>query len=134
MQGIILFAHGARDPRWALPFQAVADQLRLQCPDAAVALAFLEFMTPDIGEAGATLVDRGCTSVAILPLFLGTGGHVRNDLPLRVDALRAQHPAVRWTLLDAAGEAPEVTRALAGVAASALAQGARSEPPQEGPG
>jgi sirohydrochlorin cobaltochelatase len=26
--GILLFAHGARDPNWALPFEAVAERLR----------------------------------------------------------------------------------------------------------
>jgi sirohydrochlorin ferrochelatase len=27
-QGLILFAHGARDPRWAAPFEAVAARVR----------------------------------------------------------------------------------------------------------
>ena len=36
--GILLFAHGARDPQWALPFEAVATRLRQQVgPDAGAA-------------------------------------------------------------------------------------------------
>ena len=32
MNGLLLFAHGARDPRWADPFQAVAEEARAACP------------------------------------------------------------------------------------------------------
>jgi sirohydrochlorin cobaltochelatase len=36
-QGLILFAHGARDPRWAEPFEAVAARCRAQRPGVACA-------------------------------------------------------------------------------------------------
>jgi sirohydrochlorin cobaltochelatase len=29
--GMILFGHGARDPRWAEPFERLATKLRAQC-------------------------------------------------------------------------------------------------------
>ncbi len=119
--GLILFAHGARDARWAAPFEAVADAVRRQRPDAAVRLAFLEFMSPSLSEAGAALVAAGCTAVHVLPLFLGAGGHVRKDLPLLMDDLRVQHPGVGFTLHAAVGETDSVVLAMAQVAVSALA-------------
>ena len=118
--GLILFAHGARDPRWAAPFDAVAAQVRVQRPDAAVRLAFLEFMTPSLPEAGAELVAAGCTQVTVLPLFLGAGGHVRKDLPLLMDALRQQYPCVAFTLHAVVGEVDSVVLAMAQVALSAI--------------
>ncbi len=48
--GMILFGHGARDPRWAEPFERLAAKLRAQRSDP-VALAFLELMTPDLPTA-----------------------------------------------------------------------------------
>jgi hypothetical protein len=60
-QGLILFAHGARDPRWAAPFEAVAGACARAARAAAVRLAFLEFMTPDLPEAAAELAAAGCT-------------------------------------------------------------------------
>ena len=56
--GILLFAHGARDPAWAQPFEATERALRAraQAQGADVALAFLEFMSPTLLEAGAQLV------------------------------------------------------------------------------
>lgn len=110
---LILFAHGARDPRWAGPFEAVATQVRSERADVPVALAFLEFMSPTLAEAGAALAEAGARSVAVLPLFLGAGGHVRKDLPLLLDALRAAHPATRFTLAPAIGEVASVVAAMA---------------------
>ena len=118
--GLILFAHGARDPRWALPFEAVARQVGDARSDALVRLAFLEFMPPDLLMAGAELAAAGCETVEIVPLFLGAGGHVRRDLPLLLGALRAAHPQTRWTLHPAAGEIPAVVAAMAAAAAATL--------------
>ena len=42
MTGLLLFAHGARDPNWARPFQAVADRVRAARPGVPVELAFLD--------------------------------------------------------------------------------------------
>lgn len=118
--GLILFAHGARDPRWAAPFEAVASRVRATQPGVAVRLAFLELMTPSLPSAAAELLAQGCTAVTILPLFLGAGGHVRKDLPEIVDTLRSTHPAVQWQLLPPVGELPSVIDALATAATDAL--------------
>ena len=117
---LILFAHGARDPRWSAPFEAVAEQVRAARPGVPVQLAFLEFMSPGLVEAGSALAQAGCRAVAVLPMFLGTGGHVRKDLPALLDTLRASHPACRFELLPAVGEQAEVIAAMAGIASASL--------------
>ena len=117
--GLLLFAHGARDPAWAAPFEAVAAQLRVLRPQAEVRLAFLEFMAPTMAEAGAALAAAGCTRIEVLPLFLGAGGHVRKDVPGLLERLRAAHPGVAFTLHPAIGEHPTVIAAMAAAAASA---------------
>jgi sirohydrochlorin cobaltochelatase len=110
---LILFAHGARDARWAAPFETVAARIREQQPALAVRLAFLDFMTPDLARAGAELVAAGARQIDIVPMFLGAGGHVRQDLPGLLDGLRAAHPQARFTLHAAIGEIDAVTRAMA---------------------
>lgn len=132
--GILLFAHGARDPNWALPFEAVAERLRARPqPEAAMApevtLAFLEFMSPDIASAGDDLAARGCTEVSVVPLFLGAGGHVRKDLPKLLDELAARHPGVSWRLCPAVGETDILIQGMA-EAAWALAESASPPSPQ----
>ena len=118
-QALVLFAHGARDARWAEPFEAVAARIRAAAPDLPVALAYLELMTPSLAEAVAQLVARGATRVDVVPLFLGTGGHLRRDLPPLVEALRAAHPGVGIRLHAAIGEHAAVVEAMAGAALAA---------------
>ena len=122
--GLILLAHGARDPRWAAPFEAVAAQVRRRRPGLAVRLAFLEFMAPTLPEAGAELAAEGCTQVQVLPMFLGAGGHVRKDLPLLVEALQTAHPGLQVRLHPAVGELDSVTQAMAAAALQLLDDGA----------
>lgn len=116
--GILLFAHGARDPSWALPFEAAAQALRLkaQAQGQEVVLAFLEFMSPGIIDAGRMLADMGCKQVTVVPLFLGAGGHVRKDLPRLIGELTDLHPAITWTLSQAVGETDILIQALADAA------------------
>lgn len=123
-RGLILFAHGARDARWSLPFEAVARSVQARDPALAVQLAYLEFMTPGLVEAGQALVLSGCEQVDVVPLFLGAGGHVRKDLPLLLDELAALHPLIRWRLRGAIGEIDSVIDAMAQAAhALTLAEG-----------
>jgi sirohydrochlorin cobaltochelatase len=112
-QGLILLAHGARDPRWREPFERLADRIRDKRPDVAVSLAFLELMAPDLLVAGGDLIAAGCDRVRVVPVFFGQGGHVRDDVPARVDELRKRYPGVVVSLSLAAGENDGVIEALA---------------------
>ena len=113
MDGLILFAHGARNPDWARPFEAIAARLRAAHPERPLALAYLELMQPDLATAAQALLTQGCTRVHILPMFLGASGHVRRDLPPRVQELAERHPQVQWLLHDAIGEQARVSDAMA---------------------
>ena len=119
-QGLLLFAHGARDPNWAVPFDDVARRVRLAQPTWPVELAFLEFMSPDLRFAGERLAQAGCEQVDVVPLFLGAGGHVRKDLPLLLDELRTLYPAVQWELRRAIGEIDSVIGAMAQAAVASV--------------
>ena len=95
-QGLILFAHGSREPGWAEPFEQLAARVRVAAPQAPVRLAFLELMQPDLAGAAAQLVSAGVDTIRIVPIFLGQGGHLRGDLPLLVNDLRAQFPEAKF--------------------------------------
>jgi sirohydrochlorin cobaltochelatase len=112
-QGLILLAHGARDPRWREPFEDLARRIRARRSDLEVRLAFLELMAPDLRTAAEELVGAGCDALLVVPVFLGQGGHVRDDIPALVDALRKRHSDVVVTQSRAAGEDGGVLDALA---------------------
>lgn len=127
--GLLLFAHGARDAAWARPFEEVARRIGLQRPGLPLALAYLEFMTPGLEAAAHALVAQGCRRVHIVPMFLGTGGHVRKDIPPLIATLQTHYGnAVEWRLHPALGDQDRVLQAmtdasLAWLDTAALAKG-----------
>ncbi len=72
--GIVLFAHGSRDPLWRAPIDTV------------------------------------------VPMFLGTGRHAREDLPRLVATLRQRHPEVSFAIQRPVGEDPRITALMAMIA------------------
>ena len=116
---IVLFAHGSRDPGWTEPFERLAARVRAERPDARVALAYLEITPPTLEDAVAALVAGGAREIAVVPVFLAPGGHVRRDLPLIVERLQGRHPGARFRVLPAIGEADAVTGAIAAWIAAA---------------
>jgi sirohydrochlorin cobaltochelatase len=109
--GLVLFAHGARDVRWREPF----DRLRALVEarhSGPVSQAFLEHMPPDLPAACAALAGKGAKRIVVVPLFLGTGGHLRNDVPA-LAAAAERHAGVPVSVASAAGEDGSVLEALA---------------------
>ena len=119
--GLILVAHGARDPRWAEPFERLRTLVATRAPGTPVVLAYLEMMQPDLPGAADALVAQGCDALRVVPVFLGQGGHVRDDLPRLADVVRARHPTASVELRQAVGEDAAVLAAIAGVALVGLA-------------
>jgi sirohydrochlorin cobaltochelatase len=114
VRGIVLFAHGARDPEWARPFEALREAVRNQRPECPIALAYLEAMSPTLEEAIATVVSEGALAVTVFPLFMAQGGHLKQDLPRILDAIRASYPRIPISLEAPIGEVPEILAAIAG--------------------
>ena len=117
--GLILFAHGARDPRWAEPFERLRDKVSTRMEGIPVTLAFLEHLRPNLAEAAAHMAEQGVRRIRIVPMFFGRGGHLREDFPRQLDAVKAQLPAVRFEVTAAAGEDDGVLDALGAFAAEA---------------
>ena len=115
-RAIILFGHGSRDPLWRLPMETVAARLRHLRPGIPVRCAFLELDAPPLPVAAAELVAQGATEVSILPMFLGTGRHAREDLPALVRQLEAAHPGVAFVLQKPIGEDGRVVDLIAQIA------------------
>lgn len=114
--GIVLFAHGSRDPLWRAPMETVRERIHSQSPGMAVRCAYLELCTPDLPTAVQELITQGAASITVVPMFLGTGKHAREDLPQLVAALRVAHPQVHFAVQPAIGEDPRMTALMATIA------------------
>lgn len=116
--GIILFAHGSRDPQWRLPIEAVARQITERQPGNLVSCAYLELCLPSLPDAATDLIASGACKIRVFPLFLGVGKHAREDLPLLINELRTAHPSVTVELLPTAGESDKLISLMADIALS----------------
>ncbi|MEN3293787.1 MAG: sirohydrochlorin cobaltochelatase [Burkholderiales bacterium] len=112
-RALILFAHGARDDRWAAPFQRLQQILQAKLPDVVVSLAFLELMTPSLPDLVPQLLAAGCNDVTVVPVFFGQGGHVLRDLPAMTARLQKEHPGLALKVAMAVGENEDVLNAIA---------------------
>jgi len=92
---------------------AVAQRIRDQIPHAWVACAYLELTEPSLSQAVAQAVEEGYLHIRVLPMFLGVGKHVREDLPVLMAQLQHDHPQVLFDLQAAVGEQSAVLDALA---------------------
>ena len=117
-RGVILFAHGSRDPQWRAPIEAVRQHITDHNPQVLACCAYLELCQPDLAEATRQLLAQGVGAINIAPMFLGTGKHAREDLPQLITALRAQHPQVLFTVQQAIGEDPRMTTLMAEIASA----------------
>jgi sirohydrochlorin cobaltochelatase len=115
-RGIILFAHGSRDPLWRKPMEAVADRARQLDPQAQVRCAYLELMEPDLIACAAGMAEAGVQSITVLPMFLGVGRHAREDLPRLIETLRQNHPSTAFSLRPSIGEDERVIQLMAEIA------------------
>lgn len=109
--GLILFAHGSRNPAWRKPFDRLLRDVKKRGEGHAV-LAFGEFMTPGLTEAAQLLAAKGVKKAVIVPLFLGGGLHVRGDLPKLAAAARAAS-GIKLRVAKAIGDDAGVLAAIA---------------------
>ena len=108
--GIVLIAHGSPDPQWARPFERIAARLAEKLPAVSIGLAYLEH-GPSLEESVAALVAKGVAAIRVVPLFLGAGGHVKEDLPRLVS--NSGRAGLSLTLESPIGERAEVIDAIA---------------------
>jgi sirohydrochlorin cobaltochelatase len=137
--GIILFAHGSRDPLWRGPIEAVAQRIGRDHPQLLVSCAYLELCEPSLASAAAEMVKqlKNATNlianyqdlsppkstkplkIRILPMFFGMGKHAREDLPLLAQELRSKFAQVEFEIAATVGEDTRVTALLAQIATGA---------------
>ncbi len=117
--GLILFAHGARDPAWAQPLHELARLVAERNSALAVRVAFLELQPPGLSAALDELAAT-CTHITVLPVFWAAAGHVANELPALLASARTRHPALTFKVLPPLSELPGLLAFVADAAVAAL--------------
>ncbi len=117
--GLILFAHGARDPAWDRPLHELAQLITERNSALAVRVAFLELQSPDLGTVLDELATT-CTHLTVLPVFWAAAGHVTKALPELLARARARHPTLTLKALPVLSDLPGLLAFLADAAVAAV--------------
>jgi sirohydrochlorin cobaltochelatase len=115
----VVIGHGSRDPAANEDFERFVEAWRAQRDDGAVVLhAYVELAQPTLDEAleGAA---RRAHEVVVVPLFLFSAGHMKNDVPLALARARKRVPGVRFVAAPPLGVHPTLARLVIERASSA---------------
>ncbi|WP_394825075.1 CbiX/SirB N-terminal domain-containing protein [Pendulispora albinea] len=104
---VLLVGHGSRNPEANAEFESLADVYRQARTDLAVQIGYIELARPLVPEALA-MAARMARRVAVVPLFLFSAGHVKNDLPLAIDEARRRFPSRTFAVAPALGVHPSL--------------------------
>lgn len=88
---LVIAAHGTRVGDGVAACHALVELVRERLPETEVSVGFVELTEPSIPEALVTAMDDDPRAV-VVPLMLGTGGHVRSDIPEFIDEAVQQVP------------------------------------------
>ena len=125
---LVIVGHGSRDPAANTEFEALVAAFAAREPGRDVSHGYLELAEPSLPNALERAGARAA-SVQVLPLILFGAGHVKNDLPLALDAARRKLPEVSFLAARPLGVHPLLTALIAerGEAAAPLSPAERAK-------
>jgi len=117
-RAVILFAHGARDARWAASLQSLAGAIQARLGEASVRAAFLEIQSPTLAQALDAAAAQGAKHIDVVPIFWAGAGHIDKELPPIIAAFGARHGGVTVRTLPVLSELPGMLEFIASVVAT----------------
>lgn len=105
--GLLIVGHGSRDTKANLEFEALVSTYRSRRADLTVAHGYVELAQPSLITALRCLAQQ-VDVIVVLPLFLFTAGHVKNDIPLALAQIRRQYSSTQFVVARALGVHPSL--------------------------
>lgn len=110
---LVIAAHGTRIPEGQADARALTARVQSLLPDVDVSVAFVELDSPTIAEAvDAALASSPATTAVVVPLMVGTGGHVRDDIPEGIEEGSRPHSGARVRYAAHLGPDPRLREVL----------------------
>lgn len=110
---LIIAAHGTRDAEGEAECRRLGRRVADRLPGTRSAVGFVELSSPSIPEALTGIVaDDPARRAVVVPLMLGTGGHVRNDIPGFIQEALDEVPGARIDYAGHLGADPRLVSAV----------------------
>lgn len=100
---VLIVGHGSREASANLEFEGLVSDYRAWRPDVDLDHGYIELAQPSFDASLARLGETGAPRVVVVPLFLFTAGHVKNDIPMALDRARHKYPHTSFHAARALG-------------------------------
>ena len=104
--GVLLLGHGSRLQPANKPLKDVAKSIEQTGLYDSVEAAFLQLTKPDFKETVDLLAAGGVEKIIVMPYFLYTGVHVRDDLPREIAESNKKYPDIEFVMAPNLGFHP----------------------------
>jgi sirohydrochlorin cobaltochelatase len=109
--GILIIGHGSREEKSNIEFESWVAEYQKYRKDDVIRFGYVELSQPDMKDALLELASIK-TRIVLIPLFLFTSGHLKNDIPLLIHQIKPQYPEHQFLVSSAIGIKPEMIQIL----------------------
>lgn len=103
MKGVLVIAHGSRAKETEEVLKTFLDAAAEKVPGACVEHAFMEFGDRNIEKGIAALAEKKVTEIKIIPYFLFSGIHIKEDIPTIVSECMKNYPEIKAVMDEPLG-------------------------------
>ena len=105
MKALIILAHGSRRLESNQEIYSLTEEVRKKARDyfKIIKYAFLELTEPQLLTVIDEIMDKDVEEITVLPYFLNSGNHVKQDVPEIIDAAIEKYPKCRFTITSCIG-------------------------------
>jgi sirohydrochlorin ferrochelatase len=103
MEAILYIGHGTRSKKGAQEARDFLNGIIGKSAAPIQEISFLELAEPSIGEAYENCIRRGASSIRVVPIFLLSAGHIKEDIPDILRELQNNFPHIPVEVADPFG-------------------------------
>ncbi|WP_342515642.1 sirohydrochlorin chelatase [Sutcliffiella sp. FSL R7-0096] len=104
--------HGTRSKKGAEEAKEFLGRVIARVDAPIQEISFLELTEPYIPEGFGRCVAKGATEITVVPIFLLTAGHIKEDIPEALETLRVKYPDVSVEVAPAFGVQERIVDAI----------------------
>lgn len=108
MQGLIILGHGSKAPEALATLVSITAMVREKVRFQRVEHASLQMSRPGLEEVASEMAENGFSRILIVPFFIASGQHVKEDIPGAIGGLRQRYPGVEFSLGRPLGDDPRL--------------------------
>lgn len=113
MESILYIGHGTRSKKGSKEATEFIEKVMSRIDVPIQEICFLELTDPLINEGFKRCIEKGATEIHVVPLFLLSAGHIKEDIPEVLASLKMIYPDVKVNVRDPFGVQGKILDAVA---------------------